>query len=182
MSRCLEHPGSKCDLQLDCPQKSATSVAFKAKRSMDGSASRRGNASIAPQPRMLSTWKAFGKSLKIQGTNVSMFMVQYHFCKCVLWILKRTRLRQAARYSLLSTRKVCLQGGGILCSREALSLRRRIKSLSHSKRCCHTGTGTRELSSAYSAAPIYLARSEAPSELLLIRQPFMQITVPYSLE
>jgi hypothetical protein len=156
---------------------------------MDGSASRRGNASIAPQPR-ISTRKAFGKSLKIQGTNVSMFMVQYNFCKCdinCIVDLEKDEATSGRKIQPLHLffplgRSAELQGGGFLCSREALSLRRRIKSLSHGKRCCRTGTGTRELSSAYSAAPIYLARSEAPSELRLIRQPFMQITVPYSLE
>ena len=55
------------------------------------------------------------------------------------------------------------------------------KSDNPQQREYRTGTGTR-LSSTYSAAPLYLARPEAPSELLLIRQPFMQITVPYSLQ
>jgi hypothetical protein len=135
-----------------------------------------------------STKKAFGKSLKIQGTNVSMFTVQYHFCKCdINYIvdLEKDEATSGRKIQPLHLffplgRSAELQGGGFLCSREALSLRRRIK---YSKRCCRTGTGTRwELSLAYSAAPIYLARSEAPSELLLIRQPFMQITVPYSLQ
>ena len=70
-----------------------------------------------------------------------MFMVQYHFCKCdinCIVDLEKDEATSGRKIQPLHLffppgRSAELQDGGILCNREALSLRRRIKSLSHAK-------------------------------------------------
>jgi hypothetical protein len=72
-----------------------------------------------------------------------MFMVQYHFCKCDINCIVNIekdeatsgRKTQPLHLFFPLGRSAELQSGGFLCSREALSLRRRKKSLSRSKRC-----------------------------------------------